>query len=168
MSNQPNLDGASAHPPMPLPPAPQSLGLLNVLIIAGILGILAFVGSSVVSSRTAGTGIVSWRTDFDAAVRESASTGRPVLLNFSADWCPPCRRMKAEVWTDSAVADYANRHYIPTYINTDANPQVAGRFSVSEIPTVMILTEGKITYSQSGFQPADVILGVLKTQSPAK
>src|SRR5512141_2175586 len=48
---------------------------------------------------------IPWRTDFDAALAEARQSGRPVLLDFYASWCPPCQVMKHEVWPEAKVRE---------------------------------------------------------------
>lgn len=84
---------------------------------------------------------IAWHTDFDTALAESARTGRPVLVDFAADWCPPCITMKHDVWPDAHVSAAVRDGYVPLLVDVDAHPQLAARYEVSGIPSVMVLDE---------------------------
>lgn len=82
--------------------------------------------------------IVPWRTDLDAAERESKQTGKPVLLYFTASWCGPCREMKHTTWADANVVK-AIEAYVPVKIDVDRNPALAKEFGVAAIPHIAVL-----------------------------
>jgi thiol:disulfide interchange protein len=87
---------------------------------------------------------IAWRTGFDAAMAESKQTGKPLLVDFTASWCPPCKVMKHEVWPDAEVAKAANERYVPLLVDVDdpANAEVSQRYGIRNIPTILVL-DGK-------------------------
>lgn len=82
---------------------------------------------------------IEWRTNLTDALQEAQRTGRPVLVDFSAHWCPPCIAMKHDVWPDDAVEDAVARSYIPVLIDVDTDSSVAERYGVHAIPTILVL-----------------------------
>lgn len=104
---------------------------------------------------------VAWRTGgFDAALAESAKTGKPVLVDFTASWCPPCKVMKHEVWPDAQVARAANEGYVPVLVDVDdpQNAEVARRYGIRGIPTVLVLdAEGKVLRTGSYMSKGDML-----------
>lgn len=90
---------------------------------------------------------IAWRTDLPSALAESARTGKPVLADFSATWCPQCQVMKHEVWPDAQVAKVVNEGFIPVALDADAvsSRGPAQQYGVEAIPTLLVLdSQGKV------------------------
>src|SRR5690606_191277 len=72
--------------------------LLWGALLAGVVAVQwPFLKGMVYRQVEAPASSIGWRTDFDAALVEAARTNRPLLVDFTADWCPPCHVMKHEV-----------------------------------------------------------------------
>jgi thiol:disulfide interchange protein len=82
---------------------------------------------------------IAWRTDLDGALEEAGRAHKQVLVDFSADWCPPCIAMTHDVWPDPAVERALAASYVPLLIDVDRNGPVAERYGVRGIPTVLVL-----------------------------
>lgn len=107
---------------------------------------------------------IAWRTDYAAALAEAADAGKPVLLDFTAEWCPPCQDMDAETWPDDRVEDAVAAGFVPVLVDIDvpANGEVAARYGVDAIPTLVIADAAGTPQKQHrGFIDADGLLGFL-------
>ena len=79
---------------------------------------------------------------------------QPVLVDFWATWCGPCRMMSPTV--DAIAAEYAGRAKVGK-LNVDENLTVASRYGIRSIPTLLLFKAGQIQEQVVGAAPKDVI-----------
>ena len=86
------------------------------------------------------------------------NSDKPVLLDFYAEWCGPCRMVAPFV---EQIAD-EHPEYLICKINVDDEPALAQEFGVQSIPTLVVLKGGKVVTQSSGARPKAQILALLE------
>ena len=93
------------------------------------------------------------KDNFDSAIKSE----KPVLLDFYADWCGPCRMVLPIVEEIAGERD----DVVVAKINVDDEPELAERFGVFSIPTLVVMKNGEVVNKSSGARPKDQILALL-------
>ncbi len=80
----------------------------------------------------------------ELAPAESRATGKPMLLFFTADWCPPCKSLKKNALSEPTVADAFNARTVPVYVDcTNDAPAIARVLSIEGYPSLVLVRDGK-------------------------
>lgn len=107
----------------------------------------------------------AWLTDFEKAKELSASTGNPILANFSgSDWCHWCIKLEEEVFSKEEfleyaaddlvlfVADFPQRREQPEELKAQ-NSRLAAEYGIQGIPTVLLISADGKEIERTGYQP---------------
>ena len=90
--------------------------------------------------------------------KEVMESEKPVLLDFWAPWCGPCRMVSPVI--DEVAGELAGVKV--GKINVDEQPELAGKFGVMSIPTLVVMKNGKVVDSSVGVKPKAHIIKMLE------
>jgi len=90
--------------------------------------------------------------------QEVINSDIPVLVDFWAPWCGPCRLLAPII--DELAVELEGKAKVAK-LNTDENPNIAIKYGIRAIPTVMVFKNGKVVDTRVGVQPKEVLKSLL-------
>ena len=103
---------------------------------------------------TAGPNNIDVNEDDFAERVIASSSSTPVLVDFWADWCPPCRVLTPVL--ERLVEEYAGR-FVLAKVEADENMKLAGRYKLRGFPTAILFVNGEPVDQFSGARPPDYV-----------
>ncbi|WP_221898770.1 thioredoxin [Robiginitalea sp. SC105] len=94
-----------------------------------------------------------------ASFSEIIRSETPVLVDFYADWCGPCKMLSPIL---KEVKDALGDRLKVIKIDVDQHQALAGRYQVRGVPTMVLFKKGKVLWRQSGVLPRDALLKAIK------
>ncbi|HET7100909.1 MAG TPA: thioredoxin [Terriglobia bacterium] len=90
---------------------------------------------------------------------------KPTFVDFWAEWCAPCRAMEP---TFEKLAENFSGQFNFAKVNVDEAPELAGKFGIRSIPTLILVKDGKVAEQLTGARPYSELAKVLEAHSTVK
>jgi thioredoxin 1 len=112
---------------------------------------------------------IKWQKNLDQALEAAKKSNQLLILDFYADWCPPCNQMEKSTYSDSRVIEQL-KNYIPVKIDIDKKPKPANKYDGnaranggSGIPATIILdADGNQLAKVHGYQTPEELIELVK------
>ncbi len=112
---------------------------------------------------------LQWRSPDAASIHSAIASGRPVIIDFYADWCAPCHELEDTTFADPRVAAKLGA-YVRFKVNmttrTATNQKLAAMYGVRGVPTVILYANGRETARLTGFERPGRFLARLQRDGP--
>jgi thioredoxin-like negative regulator of GroEL len=119
--------------------------------VSASLALLVLLGGNPAHAKPG----IRWEAGFEEALKKARAAGKPVLVDFWADWCGWCHRLDRTTYVDPAVVRLSEG-FVAVKVNTEGAPKdvaIAERYDVSSLPTIAFLSpSGRQVLRLSGFQ----------------
>lgn len=96
-----------------------------------------------------------------ASFAELLTSGKPVMVDFYADWCGPCKMM-APILKQAKEALGDTVTILKVDVDRNRNPAVAEKYRIQGVPTLILFKDGQVKWRQSGVVPAQQLIQAVK------
>jgi thiol:disulfide interchange protein DsbD len=123
------------------------------------LGVLLLPLALVAAGCSPEPGELFRKLSYDQALTTARAENRPVLIDFYADWCGPCKQLESATFSDPKVRQFLRDKTVAVRVNIDDHPTLAQRHNVTGIPCLVFLNgDGREVGRIVGFEPAQPFL----------
>ncbi len=101
------------------------------------LTVLSFLISLFIFASPADAQSIEWLTDYKTAAKIAVDAGKPMLLDFTAVWCKPCREMDRDFWARADIIEIS-KDFVCVKVDLDSNKTLADKYRVAALPNIIM------------------------------
>ncbi|MEM7232597.1 MAG: thioredoxin fold domain-containing protein [Planctomycetota bacterium] len=102
---------------------------------------------------------IPWAKGFETAMKNAKTLGRPVLVDFGAEWCGWCKKLDRETFGDAKVIRLIRDNFVAVKVDCDKEKEIQQKYGVTGLPTIIFLApDGKEIQRLTGFRDAEAFL----------
>jgi thiol:disulfide interchange protein DsbD len=138
------------------------------MLVAPLLLMLSPLAQGVAQEKAgtnAATTGISWEKDFKTAMRRAKESGKPVVVDFWAEWCSWCHKLDATTYVDPTVVELS-RDFVAVKVNTEgslSDTELSAKYGAETLPTIGFLTPGgRLFLRRSGFEGPETFPATLR------
>jgi YHS domain-containing protein/thioredoxin-related protein len=147
---------------MSAPPSPRSRVPLSLRLLGLALPLSASLSSAPVRAQE--TSRIIWRSSFEVAREEAVARNRPVWAQFTGAWCPYCRLVERETFTQADVVARTLDDFVPVQVPSDDREDLVIAYQVVNLPAAVLLSpDGRILARHEGYLDTRGFRGLLET-----
>ncbi|MEM6552162.1 MAG: thioredoxin family protein [Planctomycetota bacterium] len=137
--------------------------LVFVLVGIGAWGVLNYAGGAASAAEAEKGGLADWEASLEKAFEKAKAEDKPILVYFTADWCPPCQMFKKEVLTKAEVDGLIKEQVVPVLVDVDtlqdkereAEMKLAAKLKVEFIPDMYMFDSEGNRVGRYSFNPSE-------------
>jgi thiol:disulfide interchange protein DsbD len=124
----------------------------TVLLVA-VLALLLTSASNCTTKKAESK--VNWLYDWNEALGKAQNENKPIMIDFYADWCTPCKRLDSDTYSDEALGAFLNDNFVSLKSNVDKS-DLYGNYDITAIPTIVLVSPEETEIGRiRGYEPPD-------------
>ncbi|NIA21684.1 MAG: thioredoxin fold domain-containing protein [Anaerolineaceae bacterium] len=124
---------------------------MSCRILVVLVGLAAFSAGAAIAGEGEG-----WISNLDQAKKQAGESDRPIFIDFFATWCPPCKMLDSQTFSDQGVKKLLGEKFVTAKIDVDKDKTTSAAYSIRAMPTLIVTdAEGLEMIRSTGFMPPE-------------